>query len=139
MRTVVLSVVLPAWETAHLVRYLEDDTRREVAAWLATQSGKAKLERYAGTEKDAELLTMLDLDAERAAGTRYLAASSFTYDRFRFASGSRFQRRHVYDTDRKYERLFQYPFREFPPKYKSFAFSNPTIRVIDITAPLGGG
>jgi hypothetical protein len=132
---VALSVALPAWESAQLLRYLEDDTRREVGAWLAARGEKAKLERYAGTGLDTELLTMLDPDAERAAGTRYLVASSFNYDRFRFAAASRLQRRHAYDTSRRYERLFQYPYREFGPKHRSFAFSNPTIRVIDIAAP----
>ena len=33
----------------------------------------------------------------------------------------------------KYEELFQtYPFVEIAPAYKSFAFSNPTIRILDI-------
>jgi hypothetical protein len=132
---VALSVALPAWESARLIRYLEDDTRRDVAAWLAARGEKAKLERYAGIVRDTDLLTVLNPDAERAAGTRYLVASSFTYDRFRLARGYRFQKRHAYETYRKYEGLFQYPYQEFRPKYKGFAFSNPTIRVIDISAP----
>ena len=129
---VVLSLALPAWETVRLVRHLQDDTRRYVAIWLAAQRGTAKLERYAGTRFDVELLPLLGLDAERAAGTQSLVAGSFTYDRFRFVAGRRFQRRHVLDIYRAYGRLFEYPCREFRPTYKSFAFSNPTIRVIDI-------
>ena len=40
--------------------------------------------------------------------------------------------RAVYERHEKYEELFAYPTVEIKPAYHSFAFSNPTIRIVDI-------
>ncbi len=58
------------------------------------------------------------------------------YERYRIASRLKGQKQIVYLIQRKYEHLFShYPVQEFKPAYRTFAFSNPTIRIIDIRQP----
>lgn len=39
----------------------------------------------------------------------------------------------VYAMSRGYRELFKHPYTEIKPPYKSYAFSNPTIRIVDIS------
>ena len=54
------------------------------------------------------------------------------YDRFRVGSRLPGQDSAVYRTQARYEALFARPFIEIAPAYRSMAFSNPTIRIVDL-------
>ena len=70
----------------------------------------------------------------------FLVASSFQYDRYLYGATLHDQRPVVYKFAGAYRKLFSsYPYLEFAPAYRSFAFSNPTVRVIDIRKPGGTG
>lgn len=56
-------------------------------------------------------------------------ASSFHYDRYQLGTKLQNQR------DAGYEFLFRYPYAEIRPDYKSFAFSNPVLRIVDLRQP----
>jgi hypothetical protein len=62
--------------------------------------------------------------------------SSFNYERFFIGAEWWGQQPKVYKTHKKYMQLFSYPYREIIPAYKTFAFSNPVIRIIDIRDPV---
>jgi len=133
---VVALLVPPALRSGRLVEGLQHDTRVLSDRWLEEHAQKPIVELYAsGRSYDIVSLTTLDVEAARRAGTTHVAASSFLYDRF--ARGSRLagQKDYVYSTHEKYQELFSYPYVEFRPETPSFAFSNPTIRVVDIREP----
>jgi hypothetical protein len=130
---VVALLVPPALRSGRLVEGLRHDTRVQSDRWLEEHAQKPIVELYAsGRPYDIVSLATLDLEAARRAGTTHVAASSFLYDRF--ARGSRLagQKDYVYTTHEKYQELFSYPYVEFRPETPTFAFSNPTIRVVDI-------
>jgi len=54
------------------------------------------------------------------------------YDRFIRGKSLKNQGEAVYEAYQKYGELFSLPFTEITPPYKSFAFHNPTVRIIDI-------
>jgi len=130
-------LALPLWDSIQLDRFLTRDTRAEAAKWLHAEGGRAVREIYAGTNWDRGTVAEVDVERARRQGTEYLVASSFTYDRYRLGATVEGQPASVYRRQRAYERLFQYPSVEFTPEYRSFAFSNPVIRIIDIRLPVG--
>ena len=74
----------------------------------------------------------MDPAAWRAKGVDYLVASSFMYDRYTTGAQLRNRRREIYQTHARYTELFTLPYVEFAPAYRTFAFSNPVIRIIDL-------
>jgi len=152
---VTLFCLWPLYESLQLVYHLNRDTREIAERLIKDRRVKAKFETYAapsidlssltglnipversqGITQDVRSLTSLNIPVERSQGITHLVASSFMYDRFIYGNRLKDQDPSVYDTYRKYEELFSYPFLEIRPAYRSFAFSNPTIRIIDIRVP----
>lgn len=124
----------PAVDAARLVHALADDTRLAAAAALDDLPGDALTERFAlGRGERIEAAWRLDA-AALPANVRYVVVTSFQYERYRFGAtlpSADAEARRAAD---RYERLFGLPFREFAPAYRSYAFSNPTVRIIDLGA-----
>ena len=59
-------------------------------------------------------------------------ASSFRYGRFLFAERLVGQKSSVRRRARQYQSLFECPYEEIRPRHRSFAFTSPTIRIVDI-------
>jgi hypothetical protein len=78
----------------------------------------------------------LDPAEWRAKGVDYLVASSFMYDRYTTGAKLRNRRPEIYRTHERYTELFTLPYVEFAPAYRTFAFSNPVIRIIDLRASI---
>jgi len=127
------TLFIPLYESIQLVYHLNKDTRALAEKWINKTSQKAKYEKYASTQHDVISLTDLNIREEQNNNVTYLVASSFMYDRFVFGGKLENQDKEVYERQKKYEMLFSYPFIEIRPAYKTFAFSNPTIRIIDIS------
>lgn len=128
---IALTIFHPTIVTIKLLYYLDKDTRAQVEEVLADSPTPIVAERYAGISQEIVSLTDLDLLGEdRQICT--LVASSFTYDRYLFAGKLRAQNAEIYARYHQYLSLFEYPFVEITPSYKSFAFSNPTIRIINL-------
>ncbi len=134
-----LLVLVPLGETIALDHFLGNDTREKVTRWLAAAAGGEVIrESYTGIDFDVASLAELDLEATRRSGVAFLVASSFTYERYYVGGRLPGQDPAVYERHAQYERIFRHPFVEIRPAYKSFAFSNPTIRIIDLRATAGG-
>ena len=91
--------------------------------------------RYTNTfQLNGDFRTILDVDISSAkkSGIEYLLVSNFVYDRYLKGGKLRGQNQRVYELYEKYGRLFSQPYIEIKPEYKSFAFSNPVIRIVDI-------
>ncbi|GJL78917.1 MAG: hypothetical protein NPINA01_19060 [Nitrospinaceae bacterium] len=126
-------VCIPLYDTWRLDSNLLDDTRIKAKQWIDDTQRKAWGERYTlGGEVTKDLLTQVDISEAKKAGVSYLIASSFNYERFLIGSNWSGQNPMVYETQKKYMQLFSYPYVEISPLHKSFAFSNPVIRIIDI-------
>jgi hypothetical protein len=127
-----LLVVLPSYTSARLVVGLADDTRTRAAAWLESRPGRAIFETYSGEGISVRSVVEMDPEAWRARGVDYLVASSFMYDRYATGARLRDQRPEIYRIHALYVDLFTRPYVEFAPAYRSFAFSNPVIRIVDL-------
>ena len=137
-RRIVLSLLVAgmgysAWETMHLVYYINKDTRQEVVRWLSLRDKAVRNEAYTNLKKDvSSVATRQSIPKEKSNGVEYLIVSSLMYDRFDFASRLKHAPEGIKNINRIYQILFKQPYFEIKPAYKTFAFSNPTIRIIDI-------
>lgn len=130
---ILTSVALPAARSVRLVRHLDDDSRVRADAWLAAHGARAIRELYAGRPVDRVSVADVDLAAARSAGVTHVVTSSFLYDRIaRGAALTPGAEDVLHAYAEKYRRLFTRPYVEIPPTYMSFAFTDPTIRIVDI-------
>lgn len=126
-------LLIPGYATWMLDSNLTQDTRLKAQEWVASTKEKVWFERYTlGGDYSKILITQVDIAEARKSGVAYLVASSFNYERFFIGAGMSGQDPKVYETHKKYEQLFSYPYTEIKPAYKTFAFSNPVLRIIDI-------
>ena len=125
-------VLMPAYMSVRLVASLTDDTRTQAAAWLERHPGWAAFETYSGEGTSVRSVVELDPAEWRAKGVDYLVASSSMYDRYTTGAQLRNRRPEIYRTHARYTELFMLPYVEFAPAYRTFAFSNPVIRIIDL-------
>jgi len=130
-----VSLLWPAADSIFLDYHIARDTRAKAREWLAAHAGDVIREHYSAVDRDVVSLGDVDLTRARADGVAYLVASSFTYDRYFFGSRLANQDPYVYQRHKRYVELFAHPYVEFRPVYKSFAFSNPVIRIVDIRIP----
>jgi 4-amino-4-deoxy-L-arabinose transferase-like glycosyltransferase len=125
-------ILYPLYDAARLVGEMEDDTRFRAAAWLDANPERVLVEQYADLTAGGRSAAEFDGAELIRDGVAYVVASSFTYDRFRVGSRLPGQHPAVYRAQARYEALFAQPFIEIAPDYRSFAFSNPTIRIVDV-------
>jgi hypothetical protein len=128
--------IMPVYETTNLLFYIDKDTRARVRDHIDKSEKNIKFETYASQISNVKTLAILNIEEERKKGIRYLVASSFLYDRYSYGVRIGNQEEYIYEAYRRYTELFKYPYVEIKPEFKSFAFSNPTIRIIDIRNPL---
>ncbi len=127
-------IVYPLYNSALLLYNIGDrDTRIRAEAWLADQGVEFVAELYALPEhRDVISLTVVDINEMQQRGVDYLVASSFQFGRYDFGAKLPRQRKGVYRVKRQYDAIFEFPYHEIMPYYKSYAFSNPLIRIVDI-------
>lgn len=135
---VVAIMVQPGYTSLQLTSQLANDTRKAAADWLRAAGGKAVGELHSGLDEAVDSVANIDVNDARDNGVNYLVASSFMYARFFLGSELRNQNEAVYRTHQRYVELFQHPYVEFVPAYRSFAFSNPVIRIVDIRTASSG-
>lgn len=127
------TLVVPLSDTILLDYNLTRDSRAAAEAWLNDKGGKAVFEAHSGRRLDTWSVAGLDVDDALADGTAFFVASQFSWRQYFRGSRLKEQPADVYRLHRQYERLFShYPYVEFRPAYRDFAFSNPVVRVIDI-------
>jgi hypothetical protein len=130
-------VVHPLYLSVRLLDDLDDDTRLRAGQLLTGPRERMRFEPYTPGSRDVWSAAALDLEQLARDSVRYVIASSFMYGRFELADG-------LGDTDEdnrerlaKYRRLFEYPYVEVRPGFRTFAFSNPVIRIIDLQGRRG--
>lgn len=133
-----LIFVVPLQSSIRLDYHLNRDTREKAKEWLKGKAGFLVFEEYATENADVDI-SLADLDSYgmnfdtlRRLKVKYLVASSFLYERYEYGAKLSVQDPKVYRRHNAYKELFMYPYVEIKPAYKSFAFSNPTIRIVDI-------
>lgn len=127
-----LLLIYPAYDSINLVAHLLDDTRKELREFTEKHPGAVLGEKYTNERGNIRYLWKLR-KRKLSPDTKYLAASSFAYERFK--TGRWYKNNRVKDIPEKwrfYEKLFEAPYIEFKPEYRTYAFSNPTIRIIEI-------
>jgi hypothetical protein len=129
------ALIVSAREALLLTHFLTRDTREAAVAEVERTGLSAVPERFTPLSHRVHSLAALDVEEERARGTALLVANSFMYERYRLAVSYGAPNPWVHRRVERYEELFRYPYVEIRPRYKSFAFSNPTIRIIDIRKP----
>ena len=128
-----LAVIAAAgYDSAMLVRHLNDDTRAALGRAFWSLQEPALAEYYAVPESRLLTASIYAPSGMRASGIRYVAVSSFTYDPYEAGGRLAGQDPEVYLRLQRYEELFACGYQAFRPSYRSFAFSNPEIRLIDL-------
>lgn len=132
----ILFILWPLYDSILLNYHLTRDTRYKSQQWVESSGKKVLYGRYTNTFKlNGDFRTILDVDIAGAKknGVEYLLVSSFVYDRYLMGGKLQGQDKRVYELNEKYGRLFSQPYIEIKPEHKSFAFSNPVIRIVDIS------
>ena len=130
---IILTIIISLQTSIRLNYYLIRDTRNKAMHQIKTMGKKVLFERYSSEDKIKGLAVKHNLDKVKKDGVSYVVVSSFNYDRYQYGSTLKNQSRKVRKYNLAYQNLFQYPYVEIKPDYMTFAFSNPTIRIIDIT------
>lgn len=125
-------IALPLSMSLRLVAAIDDDTRFKAAAWLQAHPGRAIAETYAAEVAPFRTVAMLSHEYLVNERVDYLVASSFTYERFLVGATLPGQDPRIHEDYERYMELFARPYVEIAPEYRSFAFSNPVIRIIDM-------
>jgi hypothetical protein len=128
-------IVYPLYLTVRLTSSMADDTRARAVTWAARQPGSFIAERYTGLPSDVEMAAEVDLDQARRSGIRYVVASSFMYGRYFLPEATPQEEGDMYALRDNYIALFRYPYVEIAPDFRSFGFTNPLIRIVDISRP----
>ena len=129
----IVLVALPLYDTLRLMSSMWHDTRDRAAAWLQQNGGMALFERYGRLSgEDVRMAATIDLAEARQRGVNYVVASSFMYERYFLGSQLKNQDAEIYRVHQQYIELFKHTYLEIRPDYKSFGFSNPVIRIVDI-------
>jgi 4-amino-4-deoxy-L-arabinose transferase-like glycosyltransferase len=130
--------IWPAWRTHQLVSALADDTRFAAAERVRALPGTVLVDDYSAVQRSDPQLEPAAVpyslwSPEEIAQARWAVISSFRYERYLVGEGLPFQTRKVGRIAARYRRLLACPDQEIiQPRYESFAFSNPTIRIIDL-------
>ncbi|QDV51251.1 ArnT family glycosyltransferase [Gimesia fumaroli] len=129
-----ISLSLSFWDTLQLDYYMnwKRDTRQQAAEWLSQAGGKSFYEQYAAAKNDVRSIGDFTPEELRNQGYDFVVASDFRYERYYRGAQTSGQDEYIYNRHRQYEEWFRYPFVEIRPTYRSFAFSNPTVRIIDL-------
>ncbi len=134
----VLLLLIPGQRCArYLSHFDESDTRLHLQNWRVNRKNGPDdyvFSRYTSTRPSDKALFRKHL--KDPGQVRYLVVSSFYYDRYHLGRHLEGQDEKVHQAAEHLERLFEtYHYLEFRPEYPSFAFSNPTIRVVDTHSP----
>ena len=128
-----LLAALPIIDSWKLVKHLNRDTRAALAERFPENDNLVFAESYTLAVRDGVLATRRELADFERLGTRYVLTSSFNYDRYFLGETLRFQSPDIYVHAERYRRLFEHcQTEDIAPAYKTFAFSNPTIRIVSI-------
>ena len=122
------------YDTGNLVYNLNRDTREKARVWIEDNLKPGETVTWKPLSAPWHIGPMKGIDLLELQEGRFdfVVVSSFHYDRYLNAAASSGQLETVYAQTKAFQELFQKPFVEIRPVYRSFAFSNPTIRIVDL-------
>ena len=139
---ILVAVAQPVWKSMRIVANMENDTRIQAPSWLrdfqetANVRGEAfqvMSENYATvTPEGVTSVADKDLIAARENGLTHVLVSSFRYQRYLEGAEMAQQRPAIHNLGGFYRELFEQPYEELLPNAPSYAFFNPTLRLVDI-------
>jgi hypothetical protein len=124
--------------SVRLCKELSNDTRQRAVRWVSERGGPAAWERFAGREWTLQTAAGADVAELRAEGVRYVVTSSFGYGICIELAESRGQPGLADEMANGYRKLFASPYVEIRPEFRSFGFSNPVVRIVEISTPVSG-
>lgn len=124
-------IVWPLSDSVRYVAAMGHDTREMAQEWLLERNiGQSEVdyEAYASPRLDeveywSLYMAAHNVDEFQAKGIKYLVVSSFQYERYPVGS----------EQWQGYQDLFEFPYTEIKPAFRSIGFSNPTLRIVDIS------
>ncbi|MFC1742758.1 ArnT family glycosyltransferase [Candidatus Riflebacteria bacterium] len=119
--------------TLRLDYHMNRDTRKKVLEMVKKMDGRAHV-GYFVDPFHGTFFSQHKLEDLRRDRIKYLVLSSFEYDEFEYGAKLKDQIPRVYEWAKAFEEIFSFPYKEIKPVYMSFAFSNPTIRIVDISS-----
>jgi hypothetical protein len=133
LNTLILFIIIsPLQSSLRLDYYMTRDTRMKAAAIL---KGKSVFFDWYSSANPDTFQPVADTSLNELSDQHfdYLVVSSFVYQRYEYGAKLAGQDDYVYKRNNAYQEFFKYNYQEIQPDYKTFAFSNPTIRIIDIS------
>ncbi len=128
-------IIFPLISSIKFDYFLNRDSRSQLPAIVATKQDPVVYEAYTTVGK-ALTKSLAGFDTgPNGENACTLVLSSFMYDRYLFGSSLKDQDPLVHAFAKGYLDFFAYPYTEVRPEYKSYAFSNPTLRIVDICPP----
>jgi len=120
------------YDTSNLVIHLNQDTRSKARKWIDNnlQSDETVAWQPLAAPWHVGPMKGIDMVELQRGNFDYVVVSSFHYDRYLNAATRLGQSAAIYEQAKSFQELFQRPFVEIQPAYRSFAFSNPTIRIV---------
>jgi hypothetical protein len=130
-------VLVAAIESVRLTQHLDDDTRLRIPAFTVRHMAErhtypARLRDWPDNRLPVGFVGAQSWESILDRDVRYLVLSSFAYRRFSSARNLKRQDPGIREIAARYEQLLACPATSIEPEYRSFAFSNPTIRIIDV-------
>jgi len=131
--------IAPAWRSWRLVSALDDDTRIEAAARWRTLDGPVLVDDYSLAWRETprpklDMRPLFDRDAAERDAAHWAITSSFRWERYFFGAALPDASDETKRRADFYRALFACRYEEIRPRFGSFAFSNPTIRIVDLEA-----
>ncbi|MFC1742712.1 ArnT family glycosyltransferase [Candidatus Riflebacteria bacterium] len=125
-------IVFSLQRSIRLIYHINRDTRARVDELIALRDAKTFFGYYAGKRIDGWVYD-LNLSLLRRKNYKYVVVSSCTFDQYKYTALSGKQPKHVYRRAEVIKRLLFNPYEEIKPQYISFGYSNPTIRIVEIS------
>lgn len=127
-----VALLMSLVESLYLLVNLSPDTREIACKWLDNQpAGKVVVYNMSGFDRYTHVYSGA-FRIDDFADFDTIVIDDFQYGRFFEVSDDASQGLEVIEQLSQYRVLFNFPFVEFKPIYKTYGFSNPTVRVVDL-------
>ncbi|MFC1744695.1 ArnT family glycosyltransferase [Candidatus Riflebacteria bacterium] len=126
-----LAVLFSIQRSIRLTYHLNRDTRERAEKLVKAHGQKVFFSIFGGREETG-IACAEGARKLRKKGYRYVVVSSFYYKMFAYGTQLNGQPEHVFRWNGHFQEFFSYPYVEIKPEYMSYAFSNPTLRIVDI-------
>jgi len=131
------ALAVPVYDSVNIIRFLEDDTRGQARQWTDDLDEYTDVYTYfsRGGEFDSlptETATSINFAAARHRGVTHLVFTSFSYSQWFLKDGLPSQTESENRRMDVYRYFIDIATTRFEPTYRSYAFSNSVVHIVDI-------